>query len=541
MTAAENVRRAYGRIAAAERQGVWIALRPERDALVDAGAIDERSDAGEQLPLAGTTLAVKDNIDVAGMDTTAACRSFAYHADADAEVVARLKTAGAIVLGKTNMDQFATGLVGTRSPYGVVRDAIRPEYVSGGSSSGSAVAVALAHVDLALGTDTAGSGRVPAAFQGIFGIKPTRGLVPTLGMVPACPTLDCVSVFARTLELAGRAVALIWGPHAGDPRTRAWPLDAPLGAPPVPLIAVPRLGQLSELSSAARRKFAETAFRLQESGAELLEIDLTPFLEAGRMLYDGSLVAERYAAFGRFLEGHADGADPDVAAIITAAASVPAHALVSDREQLAELRRAARDSLAGTHALLLPTTTTQPTVAEALADSAAVNSRLGTYTNFCNLFEMCALAAPAGDADGGHFGVTLFAPAFHDLVLVDLAARMSAAAVAVPAPDGGPSAVQLFVHGAHLTGRPLNSELTDRGGRFLREARVDPDDPDGESIRGELWLLSVAAIGSLLADLPAPIALGRVHLSDGAEPIGFLSASGIGGDFRGSTAFVRIA
>jgi allophanate hydrolase len=541
VTAAENVRGAYARIAADGRSGVWIALRPERDAQADAHVIDHRAGAGEELPLAGLTLAVKDNIDVAGMDTTAACPSFAYHAGADAEVVSRLKAAGAIVLGKTNMDQFATGLVGTRSPYGAVQDASRTEYVSGGSSSGSAVAVALSQVDLALATDTAGSGRVPAAFQGIFGIKPTRGLVPTLGVVPACPTLDCVSLFARTLELAQSAAALIWGPHADDPMTRAWPLDAPLGAPPAPLVAVPWPRQLVDLSRPAQRKFAEAISRLQETGADVVEIDLAPFLEAGLLLYNGALVAERYAAVGRFLEGHPDDVDPHVAAIIVAAESVPAHELVSDRERLDELRRAAFDAIAGAHALMLPTTTSQPTIAEVLADPVAINSRLGTYTNFCNLFEMCALAMPAGDADGGHFGVTLYAPAFHDLVLTDIAARMTATSL-VASPSGPPT-VELFVSGEHLAGQPLNSQLTDRGGRLLREVRtapryslfalpstpekpalrrVDPDDPGGESIVGELWMLPLAGIGSLLADLPAPMALGRVELIDGSEPIGVL-------------------
>jgi len=546
VTATATVRRAYARIAATERPGVWISLRPEHDARADARKIDRRLDDGEILPLAGTTVAVKDNIDVAGLETTAACPSFAYRADADAAVVARLKAAGAIVLGKTNMDQFATGLTGTRSPYGVVHDARRPEYVSGGSSSGSAVAVALAQVDLALGTDTAGSGRVPAAFQGIFGIKPTRGLAPTLGVVPACRTLDCVSVFAGTLELAHRAIAVMRGPHADDPTSRAWPADTPLGAPPEPVIAVPSPDQLDVLSPAERRAFAAARARLREFGAVVIEIDLTSFLAAGRLLYDGAFVAERYAAFGAFVEGHPEDADAAVAAVIAAAKSVPAERLVSDGARLSEFRQAASRELAGAHALMLPTTTSQPTIAEVLADPAGVNARLGTYTNFCNLFDMCAIAAPAGDADGGYFGVALYAPAFHDLVLVDLAARMTAAAPL--APTGGPPSVELFVVGAHLSGQPLNHQLTDRGGRLLRDARtssryrlfalttrsadagpakpgllrVDAEDADGESIAGELWALPVAGLGSLLAGLPAPMALGRVELIDGTVPIGFL-------------------
>lgn len=556
MNAVENVARAYAWIAASGRPDVWITLRPERDALAAARSIDKRTARGEELPLLGMTVAVKDNIDVAGLDTTAACPTFAYPADADAEVVARLTAAGAIVLGKTNMDQFATGLVGTRSPHGAVADARRPEYVSGGSSSGSAVAVALGHVDLALGTDTAGSGRVPAAFQGIFGIKPTRELVPTTGVVPACPTLDCVSVFARTLELAQRATALIYGPHAGDAMTRPWPLDAPPGAPPRPVVAVPRPSQLGDLSRATRRAFAKATLRLNEVGADTREIDINPFLEAGLLLYDGALVAERYAAVGRFLEAHPQDADPHVAAIITAAASVPAHQLVSDRVRLAELRLAASDSLAGAHALLLPTTTAQPTIAAVLADPVATNNRLGIYTNFCNLFEMCAIAAPCGDADGAHFGVTLYAPSFHDLVLNDIAGRFTSGPNMVRA--GGPPSVELFVLGAHLAGQPLNHQLTDRGGHLLREAQtthryrlfalpttpakpglcqVDPHDPDAQSILGELWSLPVAGIGSLLADLPAPMTLGRVNLIDGTDPIGFLCEPSALADAEEITAY----
>ena len=259
----DRVRAAYARIAEVDRPEVWITLRPEEDVLAEALAVDPA------LPLARLLLAVKDNVDVAGLPTTAACPAFASTPEESAPAVARLVAAGAVVLGKTNLDQFATGLVGTRSPYGAVRDAFRPDHVSGGSSSGSAVAVALGIADLAIGTDTAGSGRVPAAFGGIVGVKPTRGLVPNRGSVPACRTLDCVTVFARDLAAASRAAGIMAGPDAADPLSRAFPVDAPLAAPPAPRVGVPDPAGLPGLTDAARAAFRAAAGRLRDAGAEL--------------------------------------------------------------------------------------------------------------------------------------------------------------------------------------------------------------------------------------------------------------------------------
>jgi allophanate hydrolase len=521
--AVERVRAAYARIADADRPEVWITLRPEAAVLADAAVVDPA------LPLAGLTLAVKDNIDVAGLPTTAGCPAFAYVPDVSAPAVARLLEAGAVVLGKTNLDQFATGLVGTRSPYGAVRDARRPEYVSGGSSSGSAVAVALGIADLALGTDTAGSGRIPAAFGGIVGIKPTIGLVPTVGVVPACRTLDCVTVFARGLELAERAVALMTGPAAGDPTSRVPPPDAPLGVL-APRVAIPRASALTMLTPAGRRAFAQAAARL---GATLVEVDVAPLLEAGRLLYEGAFVAERHAAVGRFVEANPDAVDPTVAGIIRAAGAIPAHALVADGERLAHLRLAAEAALAGTDALLLPTAPFQPTIAAVAADPLGVNAAVGTFTSCANLLDLCAVAVPAGTADGGHFGVSVLAPAFADHVAAAVARRLTGGVA--PALDGG---IALLVVGAHRTGQPLNHQLA--GGRLLRTVhtapryrlfRLDTDPPkpglvrvedDGARIEGELWALPPAALATLLAGLPAPMALGRVSLADGRETVGFL-------------------
>jgi allophanate hydrolase len=536
VTPSLRVRAAYERIEAADRPEVWITLRPLEEALADAVAVEARLEAGEKLPLAGCTLAVKDNIDVAGLPTTAGCPAYAYDPEVSAPAVERLVAAGAIVLGKTNLDQFATGLVGTRSPYGAVRDALRPDRVSGGSSSGSAVAVALRMADLALGTDTAGSGRVPAAFQGLAGIKPTRGLVPTLGVVPACRTLDCVTVLARELALAERAMGLMTGPTAADPTSRSWPPDAPLGAPPAPRVGIPPAEQLGALGPGGAEAFAVAVARVAETGARLVEIDLEPFLAAARLLYDGAFVAERHAAVGAFVRAHRDAVDPTVGAIVDAAGDLAAHDLVSDGERLDRLRLDAATQLAAIDALLLPTVPDQPTIADVAADPVGVNSRMGTYTNFCNLLDLCAVAVPAGEAAGGHFGVTVLAPAFADRVAADVAGLLAGAGDAA----WGPPGVALFVVGAHRSGQPLNGELTGRGAHLARMTvtsadyrlyRLDTEPPKpglvrvdrgGAAIEGELWLLPPAGLASLLAALPPPMALGRVRLADGSEPIGFL-------------------
>jgi allophanate hydrolase len=526
VSAVAAVRAAYARIAAADRPEIWIALRPEADALADAAALDARPE-GERGELYGLTLAVKDNIDVAGLATTAGCPAFSSMPTTSATAIARLVDAGAVVLGKTNLDQFATGLVGTRSPFGAVRDARRPEYVSGGSSSGSAVAVTLGLVDLAVGTDTAGSGRVPAAFGGIVGFKATRGLVPVDGVVPACASFDCVTVFAAGLALAERAIAVM-----GDPL----PPDAPLAAPPVPRVAVPPVEELSDLTDEARAAFARAAASLEESGALLQPISLEPFFAAAKMLYGSAIVAERHAAVGAFVESHGDDVDPTVGAIVQASGRFTATEYLKDMERVAQLRTAAMASLNGADAMLLPTTARQPTIAEVAADPVGANSRLGIYTNFCNLFDLCAVAIPAGTADGGQFGVTVLAPAHHDRVATDIASLIG----------GGPpsgalaaSGIALFVVGAHRTGQPLNAQLTSRSARFLGVHETSPSyrllslattppkpglirvDEGGAPIEGELWLLSPTALATFLSELPPPMTLGPVTLSDGRSVVGF--------------------
>lgn len=548
MSAVERVRAAYAAIDAVDRPEIWITLRPLTDALADAEAVDRLDPAP---PLAGLVAAVKNNIDIAGIATTAACPSYpGGPAVTDAGVVARLRAAGAVIIGATNLDQFATGLVGTRSPYGAVRDARRPDRISGGSSSGSAVAVALGLVDIALGTDTAGSGRVPAALQGIVGIKPTVGVVPTDGVVPACRSYDVVTVFARDLDTADTAMGVLAG------GARPFPPDAPLAAPPRPRVAVPRA--LPGLSAEWERLFRAAADRLADTGAEIVEIDLNPFLEAARLLYDGGLVAERHEAVGAFVDAHLGEPelDPTVAGIVSAAGSVPATRLLADRVRLAELTAVAMAELGDCDALLIPTITGHPTIAEVNADPVAANSRMGVYTNFCNLMDLCAVAVPSGiDAQGTQFGVTVVARAGADALALDLARLVTlptdgvaqAGAVSTPAPDApwparaGLDTTTLLVVGAHLRGQPLAWQLDDRGARWIgpvhtapqyRLARLDTEPPKpglarvapgggGAAIYGEVWLIGTAMLGDFLAALPAPMSLGRATLADGTEVVGF--------------------
>ncbi|WP_430379006.1 allophanate hydrolase [Streptomyces sp. B1-3] len=521
-TTVTRVRAAYDRVEAVDRPEIWIDLRPREEVEREAAAIDERLARGGQLPLAGRLFAAKGNIDVAGLPTTAGCPSYAYHPEADAPVVAALRAAGALVLGTTNLDQFATGLVGTRSPYGAVRNAHDPSRISGGSSSGSAVAVALGIVDFALGTDTAGSGRVPAAFNGIVGLKPTRGLVPTTGVVPACASIDCVTVFARTLPEAEQALA-----HMTTGTTPSLP-----GRRPGPWrIAVPPREQLGELDEGWAQAYEEAVAHLRAAGAVIRELDLTPFTEAAAMLYEGAFVAERYTAVGAFIDKATaanDGSlDPTVAAIITRARDLPAHRLYADMDRLAALRNRALTELSDADALLLPTTPGHPTLAEVAADPLGANARLGRFTNSTNLFDLAAVAAPAGEVNGLPFGVMLIGPAHTDERLARIAAVLQ--------PE-----TRLAVVGAHLTGQPLNPQLLSLGARLdrstttapvyrLHALRTAPPKPGlehvgegGAEIEVEIWRMPAAGLGRLLSTLPRPMALGRVKLADGTGVPGFL-------------------
>ena len=402
---------------AASRPEAFIDLRGESELISDLRAVLERAAGGADLPLAGLLFAVKGNIDVGGLPTTAACPAYAYFPDQDATVVARLREAGAVVLGTTNMDQFATGLVGTRSPYGAVRHAEDPQRISGGSSSGSAVAVALGAADFALGTDTAGSGRVPAAFHGLFGLKPTKGWVSAAGSVPACRTLDVITVMARELPLAQRALHVMAGEDPRDPRSRPTPEAAPAQTG-VPHVAVPKAGQLGPLGPGWQEAFTAEVARWSQH-AQVVEVDVEPLLAAARLLYEGAFVAERYSAVGSFIEKTLEGTkasaiDPTVGAIIAGAKQLPAWQLFDDLEKLDRAAVHSRELFSGADALLLPVTTQHPTLAAVAADPVGINSDLGRFTNFANLLDLTAIAYPAGRADGLPFGAQLLAPAFGD-------------------------------------------------------------------------------------------------------------------------------
>jgi allophanate hydrolase len=538
--------------AAAEDDPAIFVHRVEAGAvLARARALDGRDRAA--LPLYGLPFAVKDNVDVAGAPTAAGCPSFAYRPERSAPVVERLEAAGAICVAKTNLDQFATGLVGTRSPYGAPRNPFDARYVPGGSSSGSAVALARGLVSFALGTDTAGSGRVPAAFNQVVGCKPTRGLLSCRGVVPAVRSLDCVSIFAPTAEDAEAVLAAGAAFDPADPFARRAPAAY---APDAPL----RFGVFADLAGAvgtdaeAARIAELAAVRLEALGAERRAVDPAPFLEAAALLYGGPWVAERYAAVGEFLESAPADADPTVRAIVLAAKSRSAVEQHRASYRLAELRRRAEAAFADVDVLLLPTTPTIPTLAAVAADPVGVNEALGRTNNFANLFDLAAVAVPAGlRADGLPAGVTLFAPAFADPWLLPLAGALHRAsgapwgATGAPLPDPPPAPaaaaarIPLAVVGAHLRGQPLHGQLESLGARFVWEGTTAPRyrlyalantsppkpglvrDPDaGAAIHVEVWSLTPEAFGRFVAGVPSPLCIGTVELVDGRSVHGFL-------------------
>jgi allophanate hydrolase len=417
---AQTVARRYARIRAYNDPALFITLRDEADAVAEAQALQAKGPDGR--PLYGVPVAIKDNIDVTGLPTTAACPAFSYNPDKDATVVARLRQAGAIVVGKTNLDQFATGLVGVRSPYGVPRNPFDPALIPGGSSSGSAVAVAAGLVPLSLGTDTAGSGRVPAGLNNIVGLKPSLGLVSAAGVVPACRTLDCVSIFSLTTDDAWTALAAIAGADAADAYSRERPLGSIGPIKPGLRIGVPDTNQRMFFDD----RMAATAYdgavaRCVKLGAQIATIDMAPFYEAARLLYDGPWVAERYLVVRQLLESNAIAVHPVTRDIIRRGAQPSAADAFAAFYRLEELRRASDRTFRKIDALLLPTAPTVYTVNQVLAEPIELNSRLGTYTNFVNLLDLCGLAVPAAIRDdGAPSGVTLVAPAGQDALLASI-------------------------------------------------------------------------------------------------------------------------
>lgn len=522
----------------AVQDAIWIS-RFDPDVLRAAAVrIDARVGRGETLPLAGVPFAIKDNIDVVGLETTAACPAFAYAPDRSAAVIERLVAAGAIPVGKTNLDQFATGINGTRSPYGVPRNAYNRTWISGGSSSGSAVAVAAGLVAFALGTDTAGSGRIPAAFNHLIGFKPSRGRWSGRGLVPACRTLDCITVFTGTVAEAGMVDAVVAGLDREDAFSRAL---ADVGRD-TRRIGIPRAGQRTWFGDVESAYLYERA--LAGLDVELVEIDMAPFAEAARLLYDGPWVAERTAAIGPMLRDDPDAIHPVVREIVEAGLSYSAVDLFEGQYRLAELARAANAMWADVDLLAFPTAPTCYRVAEMLAAPIALNASLGVYTNFVNLLDMAAIALPAGTyASGVGFGVTLIGPAGSDRALIDAANVLFPAPALAPPLDleGRMETVKLAVVGAHLKDMPLHWQLTSRDARFVGEATTAPSyrlyamaestppkpalvhDAGGGTIALEIYELDIAAFGSFVAEVPPPLAIGTVTLVDGSAVKGFVA------------------
>jgi allophanate hydrolase len=555
LTPAESVARSYQRIRDHNDPAIFISLRDEKDAIAEAERLAARKDAGE-LPLLGVPVAVKDNIDVLGMPTTAACPAFSYSPSYDATAVARLRAAGAIPIGKTNLDQFATGLVGVRSPYGIPKNPLRGELLPGGSSSGSAVAVAAGLVPLALGTDTAGSGRVPALLNNIVGLKPSLGMISTAGVVPACRTLDCVSIFSLTVDDAVTALAAMTGPDGADPFSRDRPLGAITAQPTNLRLGVPRSGQLIFFGDKAQdAAYRDALKRLASLGATLVEFDMEPFYETARLLYEGPWVAERYLVIRNLLASSPDAIHPVTREIIAPGARLTAAETFSALYRLQGVRKIAERILSNFDAMVLPTAPTVYTTAQVLADPVLLNSRLGTYTNFVNLLDLCGLALPASfRPDGLPFGITLLAPAGRDALLAsigrvfhaDTGLDVGANAVAqpplaaLPASAGGDD-IAIAVVGAHLSGMALNGELKALSGRLVETAITAPDyklyalntmppkpgmlrveASTGTGIELEIWALSASAFGKFVAAIPPPLSIGTIRLADGRNVKGFL-------------------
>ncbi|MHB0973801.1 MAG: allophanate hydrolase [Thiobacillus sp.] len=567
LTPLELVEDLLARMAGEDTHHIWISRLDANALRAYARALQGKDIAN--LPLYGIPFAIKDNIDLAGLPTTAACPEFAYTPERSATVVQRLIDAGAIPLGKTNLDQFATGLNGTRSPYGACRNAFDPDFISGGSSSGSAVAVALGLASFSLGTDTAGSGRVPAAFNNLVGHKPSCGALSTRGVVPACRSLDAVSIFALTAEDAERVLAVAAGFDAADEYSRPLgPHGFDFGRAAGFRFGVPMQKDLAFFGNAeAERLFGEAVERTKTLGGTPVAVDLAPFLETARLLYGGPWVAERYLAIRDFFDAQPDKVFPPVRDIIAGGRAISAADTFAHRYRLRAFKRVCDAVWNDIDVMLTPTAGTIYRVDEMEADPIRLNSSLGTYTNFMNLLDLAATAVPAGFQNNGlPFGVTIIAPPHQDGPLLHLASRMQqalggklgATAHALPPaeslnllPDGQ---VRVAVVGAHLSGLSLNHQLTERNARRVSTTQTAPKYrfyalPDGKrpglikvqdggiSIACEVWEMPGSQFGSFVAGIPAPLGIGKVELADGSIVNGFI-CEGIGvADARDITEF----
>jgi allophanate hydrolase len=541
----EVIASVYDRMAAQTESPIWISVAPRERVLAKARKL-EQAPLAAALPLYGVPFAVQDNIDVAGIPTTAGCPAYTHSPARSAAVVQLLTEAGAIAIGKTNMDQFGAGLAGTQSPYGACSSVFGKGHISGGSSSGSAVAVATGIVSFALGMDTAGSGLVPAAFNNLVGLKPTRGVLSTRGLVPACRTLDCVSIFATNCNDAHTVWTEARGFDPDDSYSRA-PRPGQDAAPWVggPFsFGVPASGQLEFFGDdAAAELYANAVAALEHLGGHRVEIDFSVFRAASELLSIGPWMAERYAALRGFFDAHAPEVHPLVRENLEQARRYSAADYFEAEYRLRDLRRHAEAQWDNIDVLLLPTAGTIYTHEEAAADAKRINTNLGYYTNFINLLDLAAVAVPAGFRPNGlPVGVSFIGPAFSEEALLALADRFHRAQPATPgAPlepwESAPGCVSLAVVGAHLAGKPLNRQLAERGGRLVRVCRTGPEyrlyelegaiPPKlglvrdtgfrGPGIEVEVWAVPEDQFGSVAAELPSPLAVGNAVLEDGAR------------------------
>jgi len=561
VTPAEVMTEVLARLEAVRDPAIFIHLASAEDLAAEAAALGAFD---PNRPLWGIPFAVKDNIDVAGMPTTAACPDYTYAPDGDAFVVARLRAAGAIPIGKTNLDQFATGLVGVRSPYGVPRNALDADIVPGGSSSGSAVVVAHGIVPFALGTDTAGSGRVPAALNGIVGLKPSLGALSASGVVPACRTLDTISIFALTVADAHDVFRAAAAFDPADAYSRPLPAATMPAPSPAPRITAPDAASLIFFGDDVQAAdFEATLTTLAEGGARIDRVDFAPFYDVAQMLYEGAWIAERYAAIEDMMTTRPEAVHPVTRAIIAKAEGQSAVDAFNGFYRLADLRRACAPILDAADMLCVPTIPSFATRADLDADPVTPNSNLGTYTNFVNLLDLCALAVPTGQRGDGRPGsVTLIAPAGQDGAVATRGQRLMQTrrprlgatehvTPDLPIQDSFAlfeEEMALAVCGAHMSGLPLNHELISRGARFLKATQTAPgynlyalpggppfrpglcrcDEGQGASIALELWAIPKVALGDFIAGIPAPLVIGTVEIEDGSQVKGFLcEASGL--------------
>ncbi|WP_421913056.1 allophanate hydrolase [Mesorhizobium sp.] len=553
-TLADMIETVHARIEAADDPGIFIHLAGRADMLAQAQQLGPFDPVAK--PLWGVPFAVKDNIDVAGMPTTAACAEYAYMPEKDATVVARLKAAGALVVGKTNLDQFATGLVGVRTPYPIPRNAIDASLVPGGSSSGSAVATARGIVSFALGTDTAGSGRIPAGLNNIVGLKPTVGALSAAGVVPACRTLDCISVFALTVDDAYAVFAVAAAKDPADAYSRTVKVPALAVRPPVLSVGVPARADLKFFDDAAMEAGFEAALATLEAlGCRLVEIPFGDFYATANLLYEGAWVAERYAAIRDFMDANESALHPVTRTIIGGARGLSAADAFKGLYALQAYKAKLASVIGSVDLFCVPTAPTHYALEAVLADPITTNSRLGTYTNFVNLLDMCGIAVPTGTrGDGLPMSVTLLAMAGKDWLTSALARDIHAASgltlgatgwtqsgSVLPGNIAQDQTIDLVVVGAHLSGMPLNGQLRDLGAQFSRVTKTIPAyrlyalagqsvpkpglvrvSRDGMRIDVEVWRLAPDAFGRFVAAIPPPLGVGTIELEDGSAAKGFL-------------------